>query len=257
MAKPDKTNQTISADPVEQFYKERKQEISEMSKDESLKQKSLDWMIHADKYRYSYNFSWLGRPIIKYPQDIVVMQEIIWAVKPDLIIETGIAHGGSIIFSASMLELIGKGRVVSVDIDIRQHNRKLIEAHPLFKRVTMIEGSSTDLNVFKKVESLAKNKKVVMVVLDSDHIHDHVLKELNLYARLVTKGSYLVLPDTFIEYFPKGHYPKRNRSFDVGNNPMTALREFLKTNHDFVVDADIVNKLLITEGFDGYLKRIK
>ena len=243
-------------DPVEEFKHERLKAIQKMSQDEELKKKSLDWMLHADRYKYTYNYAWLGRPIIKYPNDIVLMQEIIWDIKPDLIVETGIAHGGSIIFSASMLELIGgDGQVVAVDIDIRQHHRKEIEKHPMYKRITMFEGSSISEEIVNKVRGISKTKKRVMVFLDSNHTHRHVLKELELYAPLVTVGSYLVLPDTFIEYFPKAYYS--NRPWDVGNNPMTALREFLSKNSNFAVDKEKAVKLMITEAFDGYIKRIK
>lgn len=243
-------------DPVEAFFEERRQAIADMAKDEELKRKSLAWMLHADQYKYTYNFNWMGRPIIKFPSDILLMQEIIWDIKPDLIIETGIAHGGSIVFSASMLELLGGDReVVAVDIDIRQHNREKIEAHPMNKRIHMIEGSSTDPTVLDQIRERAKDKKCVMVALDSLHTHDHVLDEMRLYAPLVTVGSYLVLPDTFIEYFPKGYYS--DRPWDVGNNPMTALRAFMQENDDFIIDTERSNKLIITEGFDGYLKRIK
>jgi cephalosporin hydroxylase len=243
-------------DTIEEFKQERRKAIERMSQDEELKRKSLDWMLHADKYKYTYNYTWLGRSIIKFPNDIVVMQEIIWDVKPDLIIETGIAHGGSIIFSASMLELIGgDGQVVGVDIDIRKYNRREIEKHPMYKRITMFEGDCVSEEMISEIRKIAKNKKKVMVFLDSNHTHKHVLKELELYAPLVTVGSYLVLPDTFIEYFPKGYYS--NRPWDVGNNPLTALREFLSKNGNFVIDKEKVNKLMITEAFDGYLKRIK
>lgn len=242
--------------PIEEFEQERLRGIEKMAQDEELKKKSLDWMIHADKYKYTYNFKWLGRPIIKFPNDIITMQEIIWDVKPDLIIETGIAHGGSIIFSASMLELIGgDGRVVAVDIDIRKHNRSEIENHPMFKRITMLEGSSVDEIIIEKIRDIAENRKKIMVFLDSLHTHEHVLKELNLYSCFVTIGSYLVLPDTFIEYFPKGYYA--NRPWDAGNNPMTAMKEFLSKNDNFIIDKKLSNKLMITEAFDGYLKRIK
>lgn len=243
-------------DPIQEFKRERLKAVQEMSKDEELKDKSLEWMLHADKYKYTYNYTWLGRPIIKYPNDIVLMQEVIWDVKPDLIIETGIAHGGSIIFSASMLELLGgDGQVVAVDIDIREHNRKEIEKHPMYKRIAMFEGSSISEEIVNRVRGISKTKKRVMVFLDSNHTHKHVLKELELYAPLVTVGSYLVLPDTFIEYFPKGYYS--NKPWDVGNNPMTALREFLSRNSNFVIDKERANKLMITEAFDGYIKRIK
>jgi cephalosporin hydroxylase len=214
-------------------------------------------MLHADRYKYTYNFSWLGRPIIKFPNDIVLMQEIIWQVKPDLIIETGIAHGGSLIFSASMLELLGgDGLVLGIDIDIRAHNRKEIEAHPLMKRIQMIEGSSVDPKVVQQIQDIASSRKKVMVFLDSLHTHDHVISELAAYSPMVSVGSYLVLPDTFIEYFPQGYYSK-DRPWDVGNNPMTALREFLAGTDDFVIDRQLCDKLMITEAFDGYLRRVK
>jgi len=239
--------------PIEKFNKERETAISEMKEDDALKQKSLDWMLHADKYKYTYNYSWMGRPIIKFPNDIMALQEIIWAVKPDVIVETGIAHGGSIIFSASMLELLGHGAVVAIDIDIREHNRKEIENHPMFKRITLVQGSSTDPEIVKQIEKMVDGKKT-LVCLDSLHTHDHVLAELNIYSRFVSQGSYLICPDTFIEFFPKGYF--KDRPWDVGNNTMTAVREFLRKNTNFVVDNNVNDKLMITEGFDGYLKRI-
>ncbi len=244
-------------DPITEFKQERAADIAAMGRDEELKQKSLDWMLHADKYKYTYNYTWLGRPIIKFPSDIVATQQIVWDVKPDLIIETGIAHGGSLILSASLLELIGgEGKVLGIDIDIRAHNRKEIEAHPMMKRIEMIEGSSVGDDVMARVRAAAAKAKRVMVFLDSLHTHDHVLKELELYAPLVTVGSYLVLPDTFIEYFPKGYYA-HNRPWDVGNNPMTALRAFLEKNRDFEIDRALCDKLMITEAFDGYLRRVR
>ena len=217
---------------------------------------AIDFMRETAAYRYSYNFTWLGRPIIQFPQDIIAMQEIIWQVKPDLIIETGIAHGGSLIFYASMLELLGNnGQVLGIDIDIREHNQVEIEKHPMFKRITMIEGSSVDEKIAKQVHDFAKDKKQVLVLLDSMHTHDHVLKELQLYSPLVTKGSYLVVFDTAIEDMPDDFFP--DRPWGKGNNPKTAVWEFLKTNDRFVVDKEIENKLLITVAPDGYLKCIK
>lgn len=244
-------------DPITQFKQERADDIAAMGRDEALKQKSLDWMLHADKYKYTYNYTWLGRPIIKFPSDIVATQQIVWEVKPDLIIETGIAHGGSLILSASLLELIGgEGKVLGIDIDIREHNRREIEAHPMMKRIEMIEGSSVGDDVMARVRAAVSKAKRVMVFLDSLHTHDHVLKELELYGPLVTVGSYLVLPDTFIEYFPKGYYA-HNRPWDVGNNPMTALRAFMERNQDFEIDRALCDKLMITEAFDGYLRRVR
>lgn len=241
-------------DEILKFNEERRNAIAAMGKDVDLKRMSLDWMILADKYKYTYNFSWMGRPIIKFPNDIVILQEIIMKVKPDFIVETGIAHGGSIIFSASMLELLGHGEVIAVDIDIREHNKKAIEAHPMFKRITMIQGSSVDPEIVNSIKEKVKGKKV-LVCLDSLHTHDHVLKELQMYWDMVNVGSYIVCPDTFIEYFPKGYF--KDRPWDVGNNTMTGMKEFLKQNDHFEIDQEINDKLVITEGFDGYLKRVK
>ena len=242
-------------DEVEQFDRERREAVRNLASDPELRRLSLQWMIAADKHKYSYNFTWLGRPIIKLPGDIVVMQEVIWRTKPDLIIETGIAHGGSLILSASILELIGHGEVLGIDVDIRPHNRREIERHPLFHRIQMIEGSSTDLNVVEKVARIADSKKRVMVVLDSLHTHEHVLKELRIYSQFVTLGAYLILPDTFIEYFPAGYY--QSRPWDVGDNPMTAMRQFLVETDCFMVDTAVSSKALISEAIDGYLVRVK
>jgi len=244
-------------DPIIEFKQERAVAQEEMYRDAELRQKSLDWMLHADKYKYTYNFSWMGRPIIKYPQDVVIMQELIWNVRPDLIIETGIAHGGSIIFSSSMMELLGNGgKVIAVDIDIRKHNRDEIEKHPMMKNITMLEGSSIDEKIVRQIADYAKGFKKIMVVLDSNHSHEHVYRELEMYTPLVSVDSYILLPDTFVEFFPKGYVT--NRPWDVGNNPYTAMEAFLKTTDQFIKDESITNKLLITEAFGGgYLKRVK
>jgi cephalosporin hydroxylase len=187
---------------------------------------------------------------------MIAMQELIWEIKPDLIIEAGIAHGGSIVYYASLLELIGgDGLVLGIDIDIRKHNRELIESHPMFKRIKMIEGSSIDLEVANRVYEIAKNKKRIMVCLDSNHTYDHVLSELQLYANLVTKGSYCVVFDTIVEYLPKD-YMIGGRPWNPGNNPKTAVDEFLKNNSNFEIDSSIDNKLLISVAPGGYLKRV-
>jgi len=240
---------------IKQFEIEKKIILRKIGRDKKLKTLALKFIVDSTKHKYSYNFDWLGRPIIQFPQDIVALQEIIWQTKPDLIIETGIAHGGSLIFYASILELISKGEVLGIDIDIREHNRKEIEKHKMLKRIKMIEGSSTDEKVIKRVEKVVKKHKKVMICLDSLHTHQHVLKELNLYSKFVSKGSYLVVFDTIIEYFPKGFF--KDRPWDKGNNPLTAVKEFLKVNKNFIVDKDIENKLLITTAPGGYLKRIK
>jgi cephalosporin hydroxylase len=229
--------------------------ISAMASDSELQKLSRAWFDRSCEFGYSYNFTWLGRPIIQFPQDIVALQELIWAVKPQLIIETGIAHGGSLILSSSMLELIGgNGRVLGVDVEIRPHNRKAIEAHPMAKRITLMEGSAVDDGIAAQVRSLAEGKSPVLVILDSNHTHDHVLQELNLYSPLVTKGSYLLVFDTVIEDMPSGAFP--NRPWGRGNNPKTAVKEFLKHNHRFVLESEIENKLLLTVAPGGYLKCI-
>lgn len=239
-----------------QFKKEVVENILAQGKDEKLKKQANQLLVDSGKYKYSYNFSWMGRPIIQFPQDMVAMQELIWEIKPDLIIETGIAHGGSLIFYASILELIGgKGEILGLDIDIREHNKIAIEEHPMFKRITMIEGDSTSELIATKVREFAKNKKNIMVVLDSNHTHEHVLKELELYANLVSANSYCVVFDTVVEDMPEGSFP--NRPWGKGDNPKTAVQEFLKTNDDFVIDKSIEDKLLLTVAPSGYLKKVK
>jgi cephalosporin hydroxylase len=229
--------------------------IDKMKNDSKLEKIGINFIRDTSSYRYSYNFTWLGRSIIQFPQDIMAMQEIIWKVRPDLIIETGIAHGGSLVFSASMLELIGKGEVLGIDIDIRKHNKIEIENHTMSKRITMIEGSSIDIEVINKVYEFSKNKNSILLILDSNHTHEHVLKELIAYSPLIKKGSYLVVFDTIIEDMPENFFP--DRPWNVGNNPKTAVHEFLKTNDRFEIDKEIENKLLITVAPDGYLKCVK
>lgn len=227
--------------------------IKKMGNDTLLKQKSCKWIEETAKYEYGYHFKWLGRPVIQLPQDMVAMQEIIWEVKPDLIVETGIAHGGSLIMYASFLELLSRGHVLGIDIDIRAHNRSAIEEHPMFKRITMFEGSSISDKIADKVIDFAKKYETVMVILDSNHTHEHVLNELKLYSPLVSKGSYCVVFDTVVEDLPDESF--NNRPWGKGNNPKTAVHEFLKTHEEFEIDVTIQNKLLITVAPDGYLKR--
>jgi cephalosporin hydroxylase len=241
-------------DSIEQFKQERKERIDNFGKNNELRSAADKFNVISNKEMYSYNFSWMGRPIIQYPQDMIAMQELIWNIKPDLIIETGIAHGGSLIYYASIMELIGKGEVLGIDIDIREHNRKEIEAHSMFKRIKMIQGSAIDQSTVDQVKKHVAGKQTVMVCLDSNHTHDHVLEELRLYADFTTVGSYCVVFDTIVEDLPKGSY---DRPWDVGNNPKTAVHAFLKTNDSFVIDKHIDNKLLISVAPDGYLKRVK
>jgi cephalosporin hydroxylase len=238
------------------FQKECNERIKNNLHDMKLQQSSKTFMENTIRNKYSYNFSWMGRPIIQYPQDIIAMQEIIWNLKPDLIIETGIAHGGSLIFFASMLELLGgKGKVLGIDIDIREHNRREIETHPMFKHITMIEGSSIDDRVIEQVRKFANGKKRVLVCLDSLHTHDHVLRELEAYTPMVSLGSYCVVFDTIVEDMPDEY--SHDRPWGKGNNPKTAVWKFLKGNDRFVIDKEIENKLLISTCPDGYLKCVR
>jgi cephalosporin hydroxylase len=242
--------------PLEVFKQECEERVAGYASDALLKESGRNFLTQTLRAKYSYNFRWMGRPIIQYPQDIVALQEIIWQVQPDCIIETGIAHGGSIIFFASMLELLGNnGVVIALDIDIRKHNRTEIERHPMSKRITMIEGSSVDPTIARRVAMLASKQSRILVVLDSDHTHGHVLAELCLYAPLVSVGSYCVVFDGVIEDMAKGFYSDRN--WGPGNNPKTAVNEFLKSNSQFVIDRELENKLVVTAAPSGYLRRIK
>lgn len=243
------------SDPIQQFEEEKVELIKANGENTPLKQAAQAFNVESNKAKYSYNFTWMGRPIIQYPQDMIAMQELIWEIKPDLVIETGIAHGGSIIYYASLLELIGKGEVLGIDIDIRDHNKKKIEEHPMYKRIQMLEGSSVSEEMVEKVKQHASGKEKILVCLDSNHTHEHVLAELNLYAPFVTAGSYLVVFDTIVEDLPERYLP--GRYWSVGNNPKTAVQEFLKQNNDFEIDETMDNKLLISVNPGGYLKRIK
>ncbi|MBN8856801.1 MAG: cephalosporin hydroxylase family protein [Sphingobacteriales bacterium] len=244
------------SNPVQEFIQERTERIAKNGENKALQEAACSFNTESNKSQYSYNFSWMGRPIIQYPQDMIAMQEIIWQIKPDLIIETGIAHGGSLIYYASLLELIGHGEVLGIDIDIRKHNRAEIEKHPMVKRIHMIEGSSISNDTVEKVKEYAKGKQKVIVCLDSNHTHEHVLSELNLYAPLVSPGSYIVAFDTIVENLPEGYFSQK-RPWGIGNNPMTAVEEFVRTNDRFIIDKEIDNKLLISVAPKGYLKRIK
>lgn len=244
------------SDPIQVFREGTIDRVKKNGTNSALKQAASQFNTESNKAQYSYNFSWMGRPIIQYPQDMIAMQELIWEIKPDLIIETGIAHGGSLIYYASLLELIGHGEVLGIDIDIREHNRKEIEKHPMFKRITMIEGSSINKETIDKVAAFASDKKRVLVSLDSNHTHEHVWQELNLYSPFVSLGSYIVVFDTIVEDLPEGYFSQK-RPWGIGNNPKTAVHQFIKENDRFVIDHSIDQKLLISVAPEGYLKRIK
>lgn len=253
------------------FNKRNAELISRAANDTSFIDASHRWFQLANKYEYSYHFTWLSRPVIQYPQDIIAVQEVIWQAKPDLIIETGIAHGGSLILSASMLTLLDhcdavrKGeiidprkpsrRVLGIDIDIRAENRRLILEHPLSSRIEMIEGSSISERIIEQVHYISSNYSRVMVLLDANHTHEHVLAELNAYAPLVNIGSYCITFDTIIESMPPGSFP--NRPWGEGNSPRSAVVKYLETHPEFVIDNSIHEKLMITVAPNGYLKRIR
>lgn len=255
----------------EVFKNDCHEEIAAQGEDVELLRSTHEWISKANTCKYSYHFEWLGRPIIQYPQDMVAIQELIWEVKPDLIIETGIAHGGSLILSASMLAMLdmvdameagtaidpklSNRKVLGIDIDIREHNRIAIEAHPMCSRIQMIKGSSIAPEIIEQVKDITKNYACVMIFLDSNHTHDHVLKELEAYAPLTSIGAYIVVFDTVIEDLPADMFP--DRPWGPGNNPKTAVWEYLKGHPEFEIDKSIQNKLLITVAPDGFLKRVR
>lgn len=237
------------------FESDNRATIARMGEDKALTTQSWAWFDAVTRHRYSYHFRWLGLPIIQFPQDVVALQEIVWRTAPDLVIETGVARGGSLVFYASMMRLLGRGHVIGVDVDIRPENRAAIEAHPLGGDITLIQGSSTDPAVVARVHDLARGASKVMVVLDSLHTHDHVLAELAAYAPLVSPDAYLVVLDTCVEMMAPDHFP--DRPWARGNNPYTAVHAFLGTTDDFVIDREIATKLLVTVAPDGYLRRAK
>lgn len=239
----------------QEFEKRNRAAIEAMAADTRLGEVTQEWFEASYRHEYSYHFRWMGLPIIQYPQDIVALQEIVWELRPDAIVETGIARGGSLILYSSLFEMMGTdGVVVGVDIDIREPNRRAIEGHPLAKRIEMIEGSSIDDEVVRQVAASIEGRRSVMVVLDSNHTHEHVLAELEIYSKFVTPHNYLIVFDTIVEYMPEGTYP--DRPWGPGDNPMSAVQEFLGTNPDFEVDSDLSSKLLITAAPGGYLRRI-
>lgn len=257
-------------DPVKAFQEQVAANIKALGENKRALTLSRQWSEVTNADGYTYNFAWLGRPVIQYPQDLVAMQELVWSVRPDLIIETGIAHGGSLVFSASLLAQLdlcdaidakrsidpaeSGRRVLGVDIDIRAHNRRAIESHPMASRIQMIQGSSIEGSVVSEVRRVASQFDRIMVVLDSNHTHEHVLAELEAYAGLVSPGSYCVVLDTLIEDMPAELFP--DRPWGPGNSPKSAVHEFLGGHPEFEIDRSIHDKLLITVAPDGYLKRV-
>lgn len=267
---------------LEVFKKFVVENVNKLKVDQDLRGLTNIWIREVMQYSYAHNFTWLGRPVIQTPQDIYAIQELIWKIKPDLVIETGIAHGGSLVLCASILAMIElaeayddkslldprnpKRKVIGIDIDIRKHNKDLIKKHPLNGYIEMIEGSSVDLQVIELVKEKSKQFKNIMVMLDSNHTHEHVFRELVAYAPLVTKGSYCIVWDSSVEDLPVGFI--KNRPWGKGSNPKTAIFEFLKqlknnqfelseaTLLDFEIDKNIESKIMITAATDGFLRRI-
>ena len=259
------------SDPTSQFNSEVTQRVSAQATNQPLLEAAAAFLRASAQPKYSYNFSWLGRPIIQYPQDIVAFQELVWQVKPDLIVETGIAHGGSLVLSASLLAMLDyceaqqngqtldpnkpARKVLGVDIDIRPHNKKAIEDHPMANRIEMIQGSSIAPDIIKQVRDRAHQAKRILICLDSNHTHDHALAELEAYAPLTSVGSYCIVFDTIIEDLPEGSFP--DRPWNKGKNPKTAVWEYIKKHPEFVIDKSIDNKIIISVAPDGFLKRIR
>jgi cephalosporin hydroxylase len=255
-------------DQLELFQQEVERNIEGLGADESLWEETLDWMHHSGIHKYTYNFSWLGRPIIQYPQDMVALQEIVWRLRPDLIIETGVAHGGSLMLSASLLALLDRmeevqssheyikptRQVLGIDIDIREHNRKEIQQHPLSSYIQLIQGSSTASDIVERVHRIASRCQTVLVCLDSDHTYEHVYQELCAYAPLVTKGSYCIVYDTVVEYMRPEF--RTDRSWGPGNSPLTAVQKFLSEDSSWAMDRSIDQKLQITVARCGFLKKL-
>ena len=253
------------------FEKDVSERLAANGNNKSLTDATRNFAIASIQAQYSYNFEFLGRPVIQYPQDMIAMQELIWKVKPDLVIETGIAHGGSLIMNAAMLALLdvceaietgtsfdpakSDRKVVGVDIDIRPHNRKAIDEHPMASRIEMFEGSSIAQEIIEKVHGFSSEYERVLVSLDSNHTHEHVLAELEAYAPLVSVGSYCVVFDGIVEDLPNDMFD--DRPWGVGDNPKTATWEYLNNHPEFEIDQEIQNKIMMTVAPDGYLRRIK
>jgi cephalosporin hydroxylase len=239
------------------FEQRNERAIAAMAEDDAFRDLSREWFTRACEHEYSYHFTWLGRPVIQFPEDLVVLQEIVWRVAPDVIVETGVAHGGSLIFSSSLLELMGgeRRRVIGIELELRPHNRAALEAHPLFRRIELVDGSSTDPEIFALVRDQIEPDERVLVILDSNHTHDHVLRELELYSTLVAAGSYVVVFDTVIESMPADSWP--NRPWGPGNNPHTAVSEFLVRNDRFERDEAVERKLTLSVAPGGYLRCLR
>ena len=244
-----------NSDDRELFEDNKRAQAIALGRDEQIFDAAANLVVAANKYDYAYLWTWMGVPIIQLPADVMATQEVIWSTKPDVIIETGVARGGSVLFMASLLELIGKGKVIGVDVDIRAHNRDSIERHPMTKRVVLIEGSSTDQEVIAEIRAQIPDSASVMVVLDSDHSRDHVLAELRSYGPMVTPGCYLVVADTILGRLDYTQTPlNRSQVWLRGNEPLSALNAYLEETERFEVDPVLNGKLILSSSPGGYLR---
>lgn len=245
-------------DDRHEFEAHKREMALALGNDKEAFRHALDTLVQLDKYDYSYLWSWMGVPIIQMPADIMATQEVIWNTKPDIIIETGVARGGSMIFMASLLQVIGKGQVIGVDIDIRAHNRDSIETHPLSPRITLIEGPSTTAETLAKVKAEIPAGASVMVVLDSDHGRDHVLEELRVYGPLVTENQYIVVADTLLGHGDMAQTPtKRSKVWYPGDEPYAALKSYMQETDRFEADQILNGKLVLSSSPGGYLRCIR
>ena len=263
-------NMGFNIDPINLFENECAEECYKQARDKSFIKLSDSWLNKSWRYKYTYHFKWMDRPIIQMPQDILALQEIIWKVKPDLIIETGIAHGGSICLSASLLALLemedsynkpelnnkkNNRKVIGIDIDIRKHNKEKLNNHFLSEKMVMIEASSVDLKTFAKVKKISEDYSNILVILDSNHTGEHVLKELNLYGSLVSQNSYCIVFDTIIEKMDDAF--SKDRPWSKKNSPKSAIEKFLKTNETFEIDHSVDDRLVLSMAPGGFLKKIR
>jgi len=239
-----------------EFEDLRRESAEEMHNDRDLRRQALDVLVRADHYRWIHQTNWLGEPTLNLPQDMFALQEIIFNTRPKFILELGVAWGGSLLFYATLMEALGGGRIIGVDIYLPDDLKARLGSHGrLSERLTLIDGSSIEAETLARVKSIVGNCREVMVVLDSYHTHEHVLKELRLYSPLVGKGHYLVCGDTVVEDIPEQAH--RSRPWGPGNNPKTALRQFLQENDRFVVDDYVDMKLLLSCSPGGYLKALQ
>ena len=248
---------TLHEEPVpdaDHFRSERADWRASLGADDTLRQQGIDLQLAADDHHYTYSWEWLGVPIIRLPDDIVVLQELIWAYRPQRIVETGVARGGSMLLDSSLMTLSGiEPAVLGIDISIFAHTHEALAEHPMSRGVTLLETSSVSDEAVSAARDFLGNAERALLVLDSNHTHEHVLAELRVLAPLLPVGSFILVADTIVEELPQGHYV--NRPWDRGNSPLTAANQFLGENPGFVRDTEWSRRALLTEFRDGILRR--